>query len=53
MVLFPKMSEVIRRAHRWGSHCSCINLHLLKRFMEMDDFVGVGGVGVRSRRDDL
>lgn len=43
MVLFLKVSEVIRGCRDRGSHSSCINLHLLKRFMETDVYVGWEG----------
>lgn len=53
MLLFLKVSEVVKDHTDRGSHRSCINLHLLRRFMGTDGCVGVGGAGTGSRRNDL
>lgn len=43
MGLFLKVSEVVRDHTDRGSHSSCINLHLLRRFMGMDGCMGWEG----------
>lgn len=52
MVLFPKVLGD-QGPHTQGSPRSCRNFHSLRSLMEADGYVGVGGAGVRSRRNDL
>ena len=53
MDLFLKVSEAIRGHTDRSRHSFCINLHLLRRFMETDDCAVVGGAGARNRKNDL